>query len=125
MASTTRDGAYGKDDVYAGVATRHPGADVIIPPRSSAVPSDKVETAPIQRDRHLQIIAERGRMAWQKASGHNHRALVESGISRWKRVIGDGLPSQTDGRRRTEVAVAANMLNRMLELGHPDYVRVV
>ncbi len=124
VASFTGDGAYDRDDVYAGVATRHPGADVIIPPRSSAVPSDKVETAPTRRDRHLQIIAERGRMGWQKASGYNHRALVESDISRWKRVIGDGLRSQTDGRQSTEVAVAANVLNRMLELGRPEYVRV-
>ncbi|MBL6458886.1 IS5 family transposase [Belnapia sp. T6] len=118
------DGAYDRDDVYTGVTTRHPGADVIIPPRSSAVPSDKAETAPTRRDRHLQLIAERGRMGWQKASGYNHRALVESDISRWKRVIGDGLRSQTDGRQSTEVAVAANVLNRMLELGRPEYVRV-
>jgi hypothetical protein len=63
-------------------------------------------------------------MGWQKASGYNHRALVESDISRWKRVIGDGLRSQTDGRQRTEVAVAAEALNRMLELGRPEYVRI-
>src|SRR4051812_23366258 len=38
-------------------------------------------------------------MAWQKASGYNWRALVEYDIARWKRVIGDGLRSQTDGRQ--------------------------
>ncbi len=42
------------------------------------------------RDQQLQIIAERGRMAWQKASGYHWRALVEVDISRFKRVIGDG-----------------------------------
>ncbi len=98
VASFTGNGAYDRDDVYAGIATRHPDADVIIPPRSSAVPSDTAGAAPTQRDRHLQLIAERGRMGWQKGSGYNHRALVESDISRWKRVIGDGLRSQTDGR---------------------------
>ena len=66
-----------------------------------------------------------GRMAWQKASGYNWRALVEADISRWKRVIGDGLRSQTDGRQATEVAVAVGVLNRMLELGRPEYVRIV
>ena len=125
VSSFTGDGAYDRDDVYAGIASRHPGADVIVPPRTSAVPSDTAETAPTQRDRHLQLIAERGRMGWQKASGYNHRALVESDISRWKRVIGDGLRSQTDGRQSTEVAVAANVLNRMLELGRPEYVRIL
>ena len=63
-------------------------------------------------------------MGWQRASGYNHRALVEADISRWKRVIGDGLRSRTDGRRDTEVAVAADALNRMLELGRPEYVRI-
>jgi hypothetical protein len=124
VASFTGDGAYDRDDVYAGVAARQPDADVIIPPRSSAVPSDRAETAPTQRDRHLQLITERGRMGWQKISGYNIRALVESDISRWKRVIGDGLRSQTGGRQSTEVAIAANVLNRMLELGRPKYVRI-
>ena len=63
-------------------------------------------------------------MGLQKASGYNWRALVEADISRWKRVIGDGLRSQTDGRQATEVAIAVNVLNRMFELGRPEYVRV-
>jgi len=55
---------------------------------------------------------------------YNWRALVEADIARWKRVIGDGLRSQTDGRQATEVAIAAGMLNRMLELGRPKSVRI-
>ncbi len=103
---------------------RHPEASVIVPPRSSAVPSDAAQTAPTMRDRHLHIIAERGRMAWQTVSGYNWRALVEADISRFKRVIGDGLRSRTEGRRATEVAIAVSALNRMLELGRPEYVRL-
>ena len=124
MASFTGDGAYDRDDVYAGVAARHPDAEVIVPPRASAVPSETAETAPTRRDRHLQRIAERGRMGWQRTSGYNYRALVEADIARWKRVIGDGLRSRTDGRQATEVAIAADALNRMLELGRPEYVRI-
>ena len=45
-------------------------------------------------------------------------------MSRWKRVIGDGLRSRTDGRQAAEVAIAAGVLNRMLELGRPEYVRI-
>jgi hypothetical protein len=100
VASFTGDGAYDRDDVYANVAARHPDAVVVVPPRASAVPSDAAETAPTQRDRHLQCIAERGRMGWQRASGYNWRALVEADVSRWKRVIGDGLRSQTTVGRR-------------------------
>src|ERR671913_82908 len=124
VASVTGDGAYDRDDVYAEVAVRHPEAAVVVPPRANAVPSEAAETAPTQRDRHLRCIAERGRMGWQRASGYRWRALVESDISRWKRVVGDGLRSRTDGRQETEVAIAANVLNRMLDLGRPEYVRI-
>ena len=124
VASVTADGAFDRDDVYAEVAARHPEAAVIVPPRSGAVPSDAAETAPTQRDRHIEAIAERGRMGWQKASGYNWRALVEADIARFKRVIGDGLRSHTDERQATEVAIAVQVLNRMLDLGRPEYVRL-
>ena len=124
VASFTAEGAYDRDGVYAEVAARHPDADLVVPPRSGAVPSGTAGTAPTRRDKHLRLIAEHGRMGWQRASGYNCRALVEADISRWKRVIGDGLRPRTDGRRDAEVAVAAGVLNRMLELGRPEYVRI-
>jgi IS5 family transposase len=124
VASFTGDGAYDRDDVYAEVAARHPEAAVVVPPRANAVPSGAAETAPTQRDAHLRCIAERGRMGWQRASGYGRRALVEADISRWKQVVGDGLRFQTDGRQASEVAIAADVLNRMLELGRPEYVRI-
>ena len=124
VASFTADGAYDQESVYADVAERHPGADVVVPPRSTAVPSATAETAPTQRDCHLQLIAEKGRMGWQKASGYNARARAEATIGRFKRVIGDGLRSRTDERRATEMDVAVQVLNRMLALGRPTYVRI-
>jgi DDE family transposase len=123
VASFTADGAFDRDDVHAEVAARHPDAAVVVPPRSGAVPSDAAETAPTQRDRHLRVIAERGRMGWQKASGYDWRALVEADISRFERVMGDALRSRTDGRQGAEVAIAVDALNRMLDLGRPEYVR--
>ena len=56
-------------------------------------------------------------------------ALIKRGPS-WRAQstsggpIGDGLRSRTDERRATEVAVATHALNRMLELGRPNYVRI-
>ena len=63
-------------------------------------------------------------MAWQQASGYNKRAKVEAAIGRWKQVVGGDLRSHLDERRVTEVDVAAHVLNRMLELGRPSYVRI-
>ena len=124
VASFTGDGAYDREDVYGAVAERHPDAAVVVPPRRDAVPSTAAETDPTQRDRHLQLIAERGRMGWQKATGYHRRALAEAAVSRYKRVIGDALRSRTDDRQATEVAIAVRALNRMLELGRPKSVRI-
>jgi hypothetical protein len=49
------------DDVYGEVAARYPEAAVIVPPRSSAVPSEATETAPTRHNRHLQSITKHGR----------------------------------------------------------------
>ena len=124
MASFTADGAYDQEGVAAAVAERHPKAAIIVPPRSTAVPSETAETAPTQRDHHLQGIAEHGRAAWQNASGYTKRARIEAAMSRFKQVIGDGLRSRTDRRRATEVDVDVHALNRMLEWGRPISVRI-
>ena len=63
-------------------------------------------------------------MAWQRASGYTKRARAEATIGRFKRVIGDGLRSRTDERRATEMDVAVQVLNRMLELGRPESIRI-
>ena len=81
VASFTGDGAYDRDDVYGAVAKRYAGAAVIVPPRTRAVPSAAVDTAPTQRDEHLRMIAEHGRMGWQKASGEiAHQRFVDRRI---------------------------------------------
>ena len=106
VASFTGDGAYDQDGVYRTVADYQPEAVVIVPPRSAAVQSGTATTEPTQRDRHLQCVAENGRIGWQKVSGYNKRSRVEAAIGRYKRVIGDGLRFRKEGRRTTEVAVA-------------------
>ena len=69
-------------------------------------PSDRAAVvAPTQRDRHLQCIHEHGRIGWQKQSGYTRRALGESAISRFKRVIGDAL------RLATGFAYSPNVSN--------------
>jgi hypothetical protein len=124
LASFIGDGAYDQAGIYGTIGKHHPDADVIVPPRSTAVLSEDGESAPTPRDRHLQSIAEHGRMGWQQRSGYTRWALVEASISRFKRVIGDALRSRTDRRRGTEVAIAVQALNRMLDLGRPKSVRI-
>ena len=118
------DGGYDRTGVYTALDERHPDAMVVVPPRVDAVLSATADTEPTQRDRHIQAIAEKGRMAWQRDSGYNERARVEGQFARWKQVIGDGLRFHSDEARATEVAIAAQVLNRMLDLGCPNSVRV-
>lgn len=73
IASVAANGAYDGDPVYRINGERDPAAAVIIPPRSTAVPSNTAEPAPTQRDRPLQMIQERGRLGWQKAVNHGRR----------------------------------------------------
>jgi hypothetical protein len=49
--------------------------------------------------------------------GSRYRPLETGNRSR-------ALRSQTDKRQATEVAIAVDILNRMLELGRPSYVRI-
>ena len=124
LASFTGDGAYDQEGVTVNIGSRHPDAATIVPPRSTAVPSEAAETAPTQRDRHLRAIAEHGRMAWQAGSCYTKRARAETAMSRFKPMIGDALRSHTDECRATEVEVAVHALNRMLDLGRPNSVRI-
>ena len=108
--------------MYTTLDERHPAAVIVVPPRADAVPGATADSDPTQRDGHIQAIADKGRMAWQLDSGYNERARIEGQFARWKQVIGDGLRFHSDQARATEVAIAAQVLNRMLD--RPNSVRV-
>ncbi len=118
------DGGYDRTGVYTALDQRHPAAVIVVPPRADAVLSATADTEPTQRNRHIQAIARKGRMAWQRDSGYNERARVEGQFARWKQVIGDRLRFHSDQARATEVATAVTVLNRMLDLGRPESVRL-
>ena len=121
VALMTADGAYDGQVVYEVVAERHPEAAVIVPPRITAVPD---ETTATQRDEHLAMIAEHGRMSWQRSSGYNRRRLVETAMFRYKTVIDRRLRARTLPDHRTEAKVGCNVLNRMTGLGMPVSARI-
>ena len=123
LAAVVADGAYDQDRVYDDVAEHSAEAAVVVPPRSTAVLSPSAETDPTQRDRHIQAIAEQGRMSWQRTSGYNARAGAEGAISRYKRIIGDTLRSHTRLAQEVETRIAVTILNRMLDFGRPESVR--
>jgi hypothetical protein len=79
--------------------------------------------SPCGRHRHrAQALGQVARPHRLAEGVRNRRALVKADISRWKRVIGDDLRSQTEGHQPTEVAIAADALNRMSDRGSPKGV---
>jgi hypothetical protein len=126
IASVTADGAYDGEPVYQAVASRQPPGQppsVIIPPRSSAMPGTQAGTSPSQRDRHIELIRDKGRMGWQKATGYGKRSLAETGIGRYKAAIGPRLRARTLLGQQGEAALAVGVLNRMIRTAKPVSVR--
>ncbi len=126
IASVIADGAYDGEPVYRAVAERQPDppAAVVVPPRASAVPSSTADTAPTQRDRHIRMIRDKGRLGWQRAVGYGKRSLGETAMFRYKTIIGRGLRARTLPSQKTEARVGCSVLDRMTRLGMPVSQRI-
>jgi Transposase DDE domain len=126
MASVLADGAYDAEPVYRAVAERQlqPPPTVIIPPRVTAVLSPTTDTAPSLRDRHIQMIQEKGRRGWEKAVGYGKRSLVETAMFRYKVLIGPTLRARKQAAQKSEARIACVVINRMTQLGLPISQRV-
>ena len=110
--------------MYQAVAERAPEADVIIPPRATAKPGAPANQAPRQRDRHIETIAQRGRLGWQRATGYGRRSLGETAMFRYKTVIGRRLRARSLPGQRVEARMGCVVINRMTQLGMPVSCRV-
>jgi hypothetical protein len=121
VVSVTADGAYDSETVYDAVTDRHPEADIIIPPRATAVPSTNGAT---QRDQHIATIEKHGRIGWQRRFGYNRRSLVETAMYRYKTIIGRRLLARTLSRQQVEAKIGCNVLNRMTGFGMPATIRI-
>jgi hypothetical protein len=77
-----------------------------------------------QRDRQIQFIAEKGRMAWQKATDYGRRALAETTVGRYKAIIGPKLHARSLLAQQGEAAMAVKVLNRMIRIAKPTSVRI-
>ena len=118
------DGAYDGDPIYDTVRRYQSGDDstIIIPPRRTATLSENADGL-TERDRHIKMIQEHGRMAWQKATNYGRRSLVETTFGRYKSIIGDSLAARNDDAQVAEAAIGINALNRMIRAAKPISVR--
>ncbi len=125
ITSLTAGGAYDRDPVHQAARARQPGSPpkVVIPPRADAVLSTADPNQQSHRDHHVQLMAERGRMGWQRATGYGLRNRVETTMNRCKHLIGPKLRARTRLVQRGEVALAVEVLNHMILEAKPVSVR--
>jgi hypothetical protein len=122
IAKVTADGAYDGALTYTTIVAHGDDVVIVIPPRSTAVASGD-QGPPTQRDCHLKMITEQGRLAWQKATDYGQRSLVETTMGRYKALIGPRLRARGFAAQQTEAAIGVAVLNQMLVAGRPDSVR--
>ena len=125
IASVTADGAYDGEPVYRACTARQPQPppEVVIPPRASAVLSSADPDRQTPRDRHIRLMAEKGRMGWQRATGYGRRNHVETAMGRYKHFIGPKLRARSLPAQQGEAAIAVAALNRMIQAAKPISVR--
>jgi len=118
------DGAYAGDPTTDVLNARFGSMiEVIIPPPKNAVYSQNAALHPTIRDLNIGEIETHGRMVWQKSSGYNQRSRIETHIGRWKTVIGPKLKARNFENQKTEAKIGVRILNRMTELGRPNFER--
>ena len=122
IVRVTADGAYDGVPTYQTIAQHGDGIEVVIPPRATAISSGELDP-PTQRDRHLTMTTEQGRLAWQVATHYGQRSLVETIMGRHKALIGPRLRSRSFVAKQTKAAIGVAVLNRMSATERPDSVR--
>jgi hypothetical protein len=115
------DGAHDDEPVSQAVLDHQPNAQVVIPPHKTAVLSAAGDT---QRDQHIQVIAQQGRLAWQKITGYNLRNYAELAAQRYKRIFGNTMKARGLPKQKTEACFSVSALNRMTHLGMPVSVKI-
>jgi hypothetical protein len=118
------------DGAYDGSSTRDLlverfGAmiEIAIPPPKNATLSPNSAQHLTARERVIAPIKAHGRMVWQKTSGYNQRSRGETLMGRWKAVIGPKLKAHSSENQKTEARIGVRILNRMTELGRPNFER--
>lgn len=91
---------------------------LLTPPKKGAV--FRGEKVFADRNDAIKIIQALGgdkiaKSLWGRLIGYSRRVIVESMMSRWKRLFGDRLKSICDQRREIEIHLKSIMINKMID----------
>lgn len=124
VAQVSGDKAYDTRGAYEAIRQRQARAS--IPPRRNAKIWQHAHTRAerLIRDENLRAIRQHGRAAWKQASGYHRRALAETAMSRFKRILGPTISARSFAGQVAEIKVRCNILNTLYQLGAPASYRV-
>lgn len=111
------DGGYDFKSSYGLTAE---DVNVIIPPRSNAVVDHKTS----QRNQAIEYISENSKAKWKRETDYHRRSLVENVFSRWKTIFGENITTKNDHSRQVEVTLKSVILNKMTDIGMPQWKRI-
>ena len=123
------DGAYDRWKVHYALAYPSgqdpPIASVIPPRRDAQVRKAKRRYRHIEaRNQRVQAIEKKGRKPWKQESGYHRRSLAETGIFRYKVILGPKLQARSWPGQQTEARIGCSSLNRIIHRGKPDSYKV-
>lgn len=107
------DGAYDTRDCYDAIA-RH-GGRAVIPPRKNAAYWESGHP----RNKAVAACRQNGRQTWKIEVGYYLRSLAETGVFRFKQLIGSSLSARLPENQAVEAYVGIAVINRMNSLGMP------
>jgi hypothetical protein len=117
------DGGYDSPSTYKALeayekrSNQNRPIKAIIPPNTGFWQEKEADSA--QRLSNIHLIEDRGKLSWQNQMDYGRRSRVENTMHRYKSIIGNKLRSKTFESQKTEVQIAAGILNRMVRLGMP------
>ncbi|OYR24989.1 IS5 family transposase [Brucella grignonensis] len=117
IRSVIADGAYDGEPVYRAIRAARPSRSppkIVIPPGKPSIPEKGEPHSGSQRERHAAEIAH----------GYGKRSLVETAISRIKRINDGRLTSRTFGSQQNEVAIHIRIANRNMAIARPISERI-
>jgi hypothetical protein len=116
VTQATADGAYDSNTVYHLISERYPKARIVIPPNKMVKERRNNHS---QRNNNIKEINQYGRTKWQKINNYGNRNKSETGIKRYKVIIGNKLHSRLLGSQKNEIIIGCSVLNKMTSLGMP------
>lgn len=127
IRSVIADGAYDGKPTYEAIRKARPSTSppkIVIPPRAPSIPDKGDLHGGGERERHAAEIARYGRMTWQRRHGYGRCSLVETAISRIKRINDGRLTARTFGAQQNEIAIHVAIANRQMLIARPRSERV-